>query len=660
MSKEKSASLLSNKISSTLQVVLVILLAILIGALVANFIYLGKKSSEDKKYTREANNLRVYSQVFSTNALKALRGDTESFALLSEARTKFDAELSSINLNIKDSQVQIVLNNWTTLKGDVNSLLNAKDGIINLNSNIDEATKIVSKLQSIVDETFNKLKADQGDIKSIIQAQQASLQLGSIQYDLNDLMVNFSGAEKLTASLNDKVSSLNSSLNTLKQSGVLPSAAQRILLETTDYQTDLLSSVKTIFEIAPSLVILTDLENNILSQSKTLLNNASILADNIDNATSVTSSSALLNYVLIALIILTVLAITLLIEKRTRGRLQATSQENAVNQEAILQLLDEIGDLAEGDLTVNATVSEAFTGAIADSINYSIEQLRGLVQTINDTSVRVSDTARASQDLAMNLAEAAEHQAGEIAGVSTAINEMANSIDNVSNTALESENVAKRSVEIAHNGSQIVHNTISGMDIIREQIQDTSKRIKRLGESSQEIGEIIGLIDDISEQTNILALNAAIQASMAGEAGRGFAVVADEVQRLAERSSAATKQIESLVKTIQTDTNEAVVSMEQTTSEVVRGAKLTENAGVALEEIENVSQALATLIQTISKAARQQSSTATHISKTMNVIQEITTKTSSGSTETAVNIGRLANLSNEMQESVKGFTLPNN
>lgn len=350
----------------------------------------------------------------------------------------------------------------------------------------------------------------------------------------------------------------------------------------------------------------------------------------------------------------------LVIQRNTRRRLQETARENSVNQEAILQLLDEIGDLADGDLTVSATVSEAFTGAIADSINYSIEQLRDLVQTINQTSGQVSATAENSQSLAMNLAEAAEHQAGEIAGVSTAISEMASSIDRVSATALESENVAKRSVEIAHNGSKIVNNTISGMDTIREQIQDTSKRIKRLGESSQEIGDIIGLIDDIAEQTNILALNAAIQASMAGDAGRGFAVVADEVQRLAERSSAATKQIETLVKAIQTDTNEAVISMEQTTSEVVRGAKLAENAGVALEEIENVSQALAKLIQSISNAARQQASTAAHISRTMDVIQEITSQTSSGSTETAVTIGRLTTMSRDMRKSVEGFKLPNN
>ena len=235
---------------------------------------------------------------------------------------------------------------------------------------------------------------------------------------------------------------------------------------------------------------------------------------------------------------------------------------------------------------------------------------------------------------------------------------MAVSIDQVSANAAESAAVAERAVAIANKGAEVVQATIHGMDTIREQIQETSKRIKRLGESSQEIGDIVSLINDIADQTNILALNAAIQASMAGEAGRGFAVVADEVQRLAERSAAATKQIETLVKTIQTDTNEAVISMEQTTAEVVKGARLAQDAGVALEEIESVSKNLADLIQNISNAARQQAASAGHISNTMNVIQEITSQTSAGTTATARSIGNLAEMAQEMRNSVAGFRLP--
>ena len=323
-----------------------------------------------------------------------------------------------------------------------------------------------------------------------------------------------------------------------------------------------------------------------------------------------------------------------------------------------MRLLDEIENLADGDLTVTASVTEDFTGAIADSINYSIDQLRELVVTINLTAEQVASAVAETQATAMQLSAASRHQALQISAASTSINDMAASIDQVSANASESSSVAERSVTIANKGNEVVHNTIRGMDNIREQIQDTSKRIKRLGESSQEIGDIVSLIDDIADQTNILALNAAIQASMAGDAGRGFAVVADEVQRLAERSSSATKQIETLVRAIQNDTNEAVISMEQTTSEVVRGARLAQDAGVALEEIEGVSRVLAELIESITDAARQQAESAGQISQTMSVIQQTTSQTTSGTAATAESIGNLAKMASEMRRSVSGFTLP--
>lgn len=357
----------------------------------------------------------------------------------------------------------------------------------------------------------------------------------------------------------------------------------------------------------------------------------------------------------------------LLIEKETMRQRQEADveserarriqEENERNQMAILRLLDELGDLAEGDLTVNATVSEDFTGAIADSVNFAIDQLRQLVMAINTTAERVAKSSEQTQMTAVELAEASEHQAQEIAGVSAAINEMAVSIDQVSANASESASVSNRSVAIAHNGAEVVQRSIEGMNVIRDQIQETSKRIKRLGESSQEIGDIVSLINDIADQTNILALNAAIQASMAGEAGRGFAVVADEVQRLAERSANATKQIETLVRTIQADTNEAVMSMESTTSEVVRGARLAKDAGEALEEVQNVSNILADLIQNISNAAQQQADSAGHISNTMNIIQDITSQTSSGTMATARSVGQLSEMAIALQESVSGFKL---
>ena len=371
---------------------------------------------------------------------------------------------------------------------------------------------------------------------------------------------------------------------------------------------------------------------------------------------AVRGSSPLLFGAMAGIVTVSVLAMFMI--RQTRQQLEEQASQNERNQAAILQLLDELADLAEGDLRVHASVTENFTGAIADSINFAIDQMRGLVSKINSLSVQVAKAAGDTQSTAQNLSSAAENQAKEIRQASEAINEMAVSIDQVSSNAAESASVAERAVGIAGKGAGVVRDTITGMDNIRGQIQETSKRIKRLGESSQEIGDIVSLINDIADQTNILSLNAAIQASMAGDAGRGFAVVADEVQRLAERSSAATKQIAALVKTIQTDTNEAVISMEQTTTEVVSGAQRAQDAGVALGEIEGVSEDLATLIQNISNAARQQAVSAGHVSNTMNVIQEITGQTVSSTGETATSIGTLASMANEMRASVEGFKLP--
>jgi twitching motility protein PilJ len=333
-------------------------------------------------------------------------------------------------------------------------------------------------------------------------------------------------------------------------------------------------------------------------------------------------------------------------------------RENERNQEAIMRLLDELSSLADGDLTVQATVTEDITGAIADSINYAIEALRELVTTINDSAIQLDGAAKQTQAAAAHMAKASSAQSRQITAASDSMADMAASIEEVSGNSERSADVARHSVDIAHKGGDAVRRTIDGMNAIRETIQETSKRIKRLGESSQEIGNIVELINDIAEQTNILALNASIQASMAGEAGRGFAVVADEVQRLAERAANATKQIEVLVRTIQTDTNEAVVSMERSTTDVVGGALLAENAGAALEEIEQVSNQIASLVQNISASARQQAAASGNISKSMQVVREISTQTAESSTATSTSVAKLAALSAQLRKSVAGFRLP--
>lgn len=341
-------------------------------------------------------------------------------------------------------------------------------------------------------------------------------------------------------------------------------------------------------------------------------------------------------------------------------QLDANAQrlENERNQAAILQLLDEISGLADGDLTVTATVTEHMTGAIADSVNVAVETTRGLIGTINESATHLDNAAQQTQALAQHLAKASTAQSRQIAAATESIAAMAGSIEEVSGNAERAADVAQHSVQVAHNGAEAVHRTIDGMNNLRETIQDTAKRIKRLGESSQEIGNIVALINDIAEQTGILALNASIQASMAGEAGRGFAIVADEVQRLAERATQATQQIATLVSNIQSDTQGAVQSMERSTADVVSGAQLAERAGGALGEIEGVSSQIANLVQNISASARNQAQVGQSIARNMQVLREISAQTADSTQSTSLAIATLVSLSTELRSSVAGFRLP--
>jgi twitching motility protein PilJ len=359
-----------------------------------------------------------------------------------------------------------------------------------------------------------------------------------------------------------------------------------------------------------------------------------------------------------SMVLIIVLLVVWVRSSGSRRQTEKLVEQSAEDQQAILQLLDELESLADGDLTVQATVNESITGAIADSVNYAIEALRDLVQTINDSAILLEDATRQTESSAKILESGSEDQARQVKDASHAVRQIAASIDEVSGDAERSADVARHSVDIAHKGGDAVRRTIAGMSTIRETIQETSKRIKRLGESSQEIGDIVELINDIADQTNVLALNASIQASMAGEAGRGFAVVADEVQRLAERSANATKQIEVLVSTIQSDTNEAVVSMERSTTDVVGGALLAENAGAALEEIEQVSNQIAMLVQNISGSAKDQAQVAKAVLKNVEQLQEISVETDKSAGTTSKYVSKLSALTSQLRKSAAGFRLP--
>ncbi|MCU4334520.1 methyl-accepting chemotaxis protein [Acinetobacter pittii] len=616
---------------------------------------------------RSLGELRLLSQTISKQATEATEsGSQEAITKLQQSQKEFNENLLEIeNIHGKSTdEYQKVQVMWTELSKNID-LISAHQKVLNqlydTNISISETVpEIQAEYNLMVDQMARQGLPSSQVIIAKNQVFIAERILRSINSVLSGTDGNVSTSD-FGVDIDTFGTYLNAELNGNAELGVdrIADPALRESLESikSEYDKVLKSAAATVLKNGNQIVNVRQASSQIFSKSDVMLDNLGHLSDVARKNWLTLLLGAVLISSLAGLIFSVFKLITLrsVMDKQRVTRLQ---DEYDRNQNAILRLLDEIADLADGDLRSYATVSEDFTGAIADSINFAIDQLRDLVSRIHETSQEVARYTQDTQSITNQLAEASEHQAQEIAGASTAMNEMAQSIDQVSSNASESAEVAERSVQIASNGAQVVNRSIEGMDTIREQIQETSKRIKRLGESSQEIGNIVSLINDIADQTNILALNAAIQASMAGEAGRGFAVVADEVQRLAERSASATKQIETLVKTIQTDTNEAVISMEQTTTEVVRGANLAKDAGIALDEIQKVSGDLANLIASISDAAKLQSASASHIATTMTVVQEITSQTTTATFDTARSVSELANMAESLRESVTDFKLP--
>src|SRR5450759_2493996 len=609
-----------------------------------------REESNSVRYVGQSSQLLVLSQRLAKDAQQALSGNSVAFDALEESRASLSNILTRLDkgdgtLPATAGASRVALDefmksaNKTLL--DVQTLQDGRAGLVTLGvtvSTIDTVSVELRGLTQTMTDTFGGAKKE--------QVTRFALATERIGKDAGGLL----GSEVTI----DQVAQLGIDTIAAEDSlAALPAtdanvARVRDLFDTTR------KSVEILVSQVRNLVAAKSAAKAIVDDSDSLLTGAQRLVDSYQSSSRIATVAALL-FGLLLLSSLLLLAKAYVDESRHRA--EEATRINSQNQNAILRLMNEMGDLADGDLTVRATVTEDVTGAIADSLNYNTEEFRKLVSRIIAAVEQMGHATKNAEDISKGLLDAAQKQAREIQEAGEAVQLMTKSIKEVDSSAAQSANVARRTLVATEQGARAVRNTISGMDAIREQIQDTSKRIKRLGESSQEIGEIVDLISDITEQTNVLALNAAIQAASAGEAGRGFSVVAEEVQRLAERSGEATRQIGALVKTIQGDTHDAVAAMEKSTLGVVEGAKLSDVAGQSLREIEQVSNELAALINSISTSTQVQTDMASEMASVMQDILQITVQTTEGTRLTANSIAQLTGLTSELRGSVAGFKL---
>jgi twitching motility protein PilJ len=644
---------------------LLVSLLLTAALLIWNTIQVGNRS----EYIEISTRLQMLSQRYTKTAQQAVLGNKFAFGQLDDSRKAFAEGLNTLidgGAGVPSSPGAIqgdlaeLKKRWDTSKKNIQYLVEQQSMLVELAQALNEINQRNNELLDLTEQVVALLPA--ASKKQLAFANQQALWTQRMAKNANTLLssdvINPETAFQLGQDLMTFREVLDALLNSSANLGVLaiedPDAREK-LLELAEVFTRFETQTNQILKRMPQLVEAKRAAREIFDESEQLLTLTQRVTERYQSLGSAQYLILAVTFGTLALISLLLLG--LLNVRTAQRRAEEAAQENQRNQDAILRLLNEMGDLAEGDLTVQATVTEDITGAIADSVNYAIEELRTLVQGINRAAVQVTQTTSEARASSEQLLTAAEQQAKQIGETTTAVTQMSNSIVQVSQNAAESARVANQSLDTARRGGDSVRGAIAGMNAIRDQIQETSKRIKRLGESSQEIGEIVDLISDITEQTNILALNAAIQAAAAGDAGRGFSVVAEEVQRLAERSAKATRRIGAIVKTIQSDTQDAVNAMESSTQGVVEGTVRSDAAGSSLAEIESVSDQLAGLIQNISQATQAQASTAERIANNMQRILEVSGQASAAARGSASSIGELAVLSNELKVSVSGFKL---
>jgi twitching motility protein PilJ len=639
------------------------------GALIASLllaagftIYGTVKSGNQAHYLDKAGQIATLSQRLPSLAQQAVQGNMEAFKEFDKGRLEFSTSVKGLiegdsEAPASPADAQAVLSRisdiWEKLGPQAAIISKNEKVLLDSSKNITKISRLSDDLQDLTEKLSSSLLQGGATARVVSKANHLVMLTQRIAKNANTLQATTNPAPATFIQLEKDISSFRNTVVSLEQSSVGGNATG-ILSDVGDQTGDLVESIGAVLSHTPVLVKSKSAAQALFKESDKLLNEANGLSSNYDTAGSI-------SYLLAGLFSLVALASLILLGminiNETKSRARKSEEENRRNQEAILRLMDELGELAEGNLTINASVTENITGAIADSINFTVEELRGLVRGINNATVQLESATHDANQISEQLNSAARRQASEIEETSLAVVDLSQSVQKVSANAVESANVAQQSLHAAEKGQQAVQNTISGMNTLREQIQETSKRIKRLGESSQEIGEIVELISDITEQTNVLALNAAIQAASAGEAGRGFSVVAEEVQRLAERSAEATKQIAAIVKTIQSDTQDTVAAMEISTQAVVEGAKLSDAAGQTLNEIGEVSKKLANLIADISSTTQSQAEATSKVAETMQEIRNISMQTSEGTQRTSQSIGGLTRLADTLKSSVSGFKL---
>lgn len=641
-----------------------------------------RASAYNTAYVATAGEMRMLSQRLAKASSLAMQGDPFAFMLLRDSHSKFAFNLDRLKnggelfgLNVPPSpdrvapQLNNLAQNWEVTDKNTVQLLGLEKKMVVFGMRTFAIAENNALLLDLAEQLAAYKLQTNASAREIAAANQMVMLTQRIAKNASALRLGDAISPEVAFQLGKDTNTFREYLNAfakgsdeLRISGASDAEAKRVVAELDAAFKEYQSAVGDILSGMQELVFAKQAGARIFVDNEALLDAADSLAaayqSTIAERTIYGVSLAIL--IALALAVLAMMAKIYLDDTRRQAEQaeksrQETEAVNRQNQDAILRLMNELGDLADGDLTVTATVSEDITGAIADSINYTVEELRVLVGRINDAAGRVTAATEIAQQTSAELLEAARRQSEEIQEAGHSVLEMASSMTRVSGEADQSALVARQSLAAAGKGTLAVQDSIKGMNEIREQIQETSKRIKRLGESSQEIGEIVELISDITEQTNVLALNAAIQAASAGDAGRGFTVVAEEVQRLAERSGEATKQIAAIVKTIQTDTQGAVSAMEESTRGVVEGAKLSDAAGQALAEIGEVSQNLAQLIEKISQATREQADAATGVAGKMQDILRVTEQTTAGTQKTASAVGELASLATELKGSVAGF-----